>query len=189
MKIATKIIGSFLFSFLLLGVTNSYAQKKNKDTANKEVLNKKTTENQYPIVSNLDASNLLNRTNLAISKAYTSVTTKKVYSGSLSKAVHHQKIAKKLLSENKNFRAIHHSRIARTLAFKALRLNKDYSHGEWDYTMQEQTLFGNGIPDEELTTELKNTYPNNLFLDEKVTEIDLKEIEIEKLAPTDNTKN
>ena len=189
MKIATKILGLLFFSILLLGTTNSFAQQKAKIKVNKEVLKEKIAEKQNANVSNIDASKLLNRTNLAISKAYAVVKDKKVYSGSLSKAVYHQKIAKKLMSENKNFRAIHHSRMARTLAFKALRLNKEPILDEWDYTMEEQELFGNGIPDGELIDELNNTYPNNQFLDEKITEKDLKDIEVKELYPADSNNN
>ena len=189
MKTTTKILGSLFFSILLLGASNSFAQQRIKPTVKKEVVKEKMAEKQNTNVSNVDASKILNRTNLAITKAHTVVNDKKVYSGSLSKAVHHQKIAKKLMSENKNFRAIHHSRIARTLAFRALRLNKDYSQEEWDYTMEEQELFGNGIPDGELIDELNKTYPNSQFLDEKITEKDLKDIEVKKLDPADNNNN
>jgi hypothetical protein len=189
MKTTTKILGTLFFSILLLGATNSFAQQKAKIKINKEVLKEKMAEKQNANISNVDASKVLNKTNQAITAAFTTVNEKKVYSGDLSKAVHHQKIAKKLMSENKNFRAIHHSRMARTLAFRALRLNKEPILDEWNYSMEEQELFGNGIPDGELIDELNNTYPNNQFLDEKITEKDLKDIEVKELDPADSNNN
>ncbi|MCW8897612.1 MAG: hypothetical protein OQJ96_09695 [Flavobacteriales bacterium] len=185
----TKIFGTLFFSFLLLGATSSFAQQRIKPTVKKEVVKEKMVEKQNVNVSNVDASKVLSKTNQAITAAFSTVNEKKVYSGDLSKAVHHQKIAKKLMSENKNFRAIHHSRMARTLAFRSLRLNKNYDHEKWDYTMEEQALFGNGIPDGELIDELNNTYPNNQFLDEKITEKDLKDIEVKELDPADSNNN
>ncbi|MBQ19746.1 MAG: hypothetical protein P1U44_05985 [Vicingaceae bacterium] len=189
MKTTKKIFGTLFFSILLSGATNSFAQQKAKIKVNKELLKEKMVEKQNANVSNVDASKVLNKTNQAITAAFTTVKDKKVYTGDLSKAVHHQKIAKKLMSENKNFRAIHHSRMARTLAFRSLRLNKNYDHEKWDYTMEEQELFGNGIPDGELIDELNNTYPNNQFLDEKITEKNLKDIEVKELDPADSNNN
>ncbi len=185
-----KIFGTLFFSILLLGtINNSFAQQKAKIKVNKEVLKEKIAEKQNANVSNVDASKVLNKTNQAITAAFTTVKDKKVYTGDLSKAVHHQKIAKKLMSENKNFRAIHHSRMARTLAFRSLRLNKNYDYEKWDYTMEEQELFGNGIPDGELIDELNNSYPNNQFLDEKITDKDLKDIEVKELGPANSNNN
>ncbi|MDT8413107.1 MAG: hypothetical protein RQ875_11630 [Vicingaceae bacterium] len=189
MKTTTKIFSTLIFSILLLGATKSFAQQKAKIKINKEVLKEKIEEKQNANVSKVDASKVLNKTNQSINVAYTSVTNKKVYSGDLSKAVHHQKIAKNLMSENKTFRAIHHSRMARTLAFRSLRLNKEPILDEWDFSMEEQELFGNGIPDGELIDELNNTYPNNKFLDEKITEKDLKDIEVKELDPSDSNNN
>ncbi len=185
----TKIFGTLFFFILLLGANNNFAQQRIKPTVKKEVVKEKMVEKQNANVSNVDASKVLSKTNQAITAAFTTVNEKKVYTGTLSKAVHHQKIAKKLMSENKNFRAIHHSRMARTLAFRSLRLNKNYNHEKWDYTMEEQELFGNGIPDGELIDELNNTYPNNQFLDEKITEKDLKDIEVKELDPADSNNN
>ena len=189
MKTTTKILGSLFFSILLLGATNSFAQQRIKSTVKKEVVKEKMVEKQNTNVSNVDAAKVLNKTNQAITAAFTTVKDKKVYTGALSKAVHHQKIAKKLMSENKNFRAIHHSRMARTLAFRSLRLNKNYDYEKWDYTMEEQELFGNGIPDGELIDELNNTYPNNQFLDEKITEKDLKDIAVKEIDPANSNNN
>ncbi len=189
MKNSIKILSITLVALLISSSTNSFAQQKVKVKINKEALKEKIEEKQNANVSNVDASKVLNKTNQAIEVAFTSVNEKKEYTGDLSKAVHHQKIAKKLLSENKNFRAIHHSRLARTLTFRSLRLNKNYDHEKWDYTMEEQELFGNGIPDGELIDELNNTYPNKQFLDEKITEKDLKNIEVKELAPADSNNN
>lgn len=123
-------------------------------------------------------TNTLLKTNDAIYYAYEETQKNKVYSESLSKAVKHQQIAKQLLTENNYFRALHHSRLARIYAFKAIRFNKGVMNSDWNFTDEEQKLFGEGIEDVELNEEMLKKYPNDKFLDEKVNLTDLKNNEL-----------
>lgn len=123
-------------------------------------------------------TNTLEKTNNAIFYAYEQTQKSKVYTESLSKAVKHQQIAKQLLTENNYFRALHHSRLARIYAFKAIRYNKGVINSDWNFTDEEQKIFGEGIADVELNEEMLKKYPNDKFLDEKVNQNDLKNNEL-----------
>lgn len=172
---------------MLLSTTSVFAQqkKKIKSKVNKETVKEKQISQQNQINS-IDLLASMNRTNDAIDKAYQSVQKNKVYSGNLAKAVQHQKLAKKYLKENNNYRALHHTRVARFQAFMSIRANKEFTENEWDYTQKEQEMFGKGIPDDELTTELNKTYSAENLKDETITEEDLKDIEVAKVATTNN---
>ncbi|PIQ14430.1 MAG: hypothetical protein COW67_13840 [Flavobacteriales bacterium CG18_big_fil_WC_8_21_14_2_50_32_9] len=123
-------------------------------------------------------TNTLEKTNNVIFYAYEQTQKGKVYTESLSKAVKHQQIAKQLLTENNYFRALHHSRLARIYAFKAIRYNKGVINSDWNFTDEEQKLFGEGIADVELNEEMLKKYPNDKFLDEKVNNNDLENNEL-----------
>lgn len=127
---------------------------------------------------NTTITNTLKNTNNAIFYAFEQTQKIKVYTGSLSKAVKHQQIAKQLLTENNYFRALHHSRLARIYAFKAIRYNKGVINSDWNFTDEEQKLFGEGIADVELNEEMLKKYLNDKFLDEKVNQNDLKNNEL-----------
>lgn len=172
---------------ILLASTSVFAQqqKKIKSKVNKETVKEKQISQQNQINS-IDLLESMNRTNGAIDKAYQSVQKNKVYSGNLAKAVQHQKLAKKYLKENNNYRALHHSRVARSQAFMAIRVNKEFTENKWDYTQKEQEMFGSGIPNDELEAEVTKTYSANDLKDENISNEDLKDIEVAKVATTNN---
>ena len=66
----------------------------------------------------------------------------------------------------------------------SIRANKEFNENEWDYTQKEQEMFGKGIPNDELTTELNKTYSTENLKDETISEEDLKDIEVAKVATT-----
>lgn len=174
---------------MLVASTSVFAQQQKKINVkvNKELIKEKALEKQLEQQSQINSIDLLesmNRTNNAIDKAYQSVQKNKVYSGNLAKAVYHQKLAKKYLKENNNYRALHHTRVARFQAFMSIRANKEFTENEWDYTQKEQEMFGKGIPNDELTTELNKTYSTENLKDETISEEDLKDIEVAKVATT-----
>ncbi|HLU84351.1 MAG TPA: hypothetical protein VKZ45_02665 [Vicingaceae bacterium] len=180
-----KTILNLLLIGMLVASTSVFAQQQKKlnTKVNKETIEENQVLQQNQINTN-DLLVSLNRTNNAIDKAYQSVQKNKVYSGNLAKAVYHQKLAKKYLKENNNYRALHHTRVARFQAFMSIRANKEFNENEWDYTQKEQEMFGKGIPNDELTTELNKTYSAENLKDETITEEDLKDIEVAKVATT-----
>lgn len=179
-----KILNLLLIGMLVTS-TSVFAQQQKK--LNTKVKKETIAENQVLQQNQINTNDLLvslNRTNNAIDKAYQAVQKNKVYSGNLAKAVYHQKLAKKYLKENNNYRALHHTRVARFQAFMSIRANKEFNENEWDYTQKEQEMFGKGIPNDELTTELNKTYSAENLKDETITEEDLKDIEVAKVATT-----
>jgi hypothetical protein len=94
-----------------------------------------------------DARNFINRTNNIIMKAKGAVEVGKVYTGDVTKAVHHQKYAREMFKQGKFNDAIFHSYRARQLAFAAIKANKAAVSDDMQATDNEKTLVKN-IPDD-----------------------------------------
>lgn len=136
-------------------------------------------------IDNVRALRVIRRTNRAIRHAQKMVSINKVYTGDLSKAVHHQRYAKLLLRRGRSHRAMLHSRIARQFAFKSIKNNKGVVDDELNFTNEENEIFGDNIQNEELEKELKTNQPNIVFDDSKVTDKELTDLEVLDMDPAD----
>lgn len=110
----------------------------------------------------LQAKNILIRTNRVIGHAQMSVKRGGNYSGDLSKAVAHARVAKKLFNDGNYLRAIQHSRLARIDAVQAIKANKVKLPMDASFTTQETELFGDLPSDEDLNKEALQLHPETL---------------------------
>ena len=112
------------------------------------------------------APRILDKTNLVVSAAYNKVKENKNFTGDLSKAVAHQRFAKKLYMTGQFHRAIHQARIAREYAIKAIKANKGEDFINYKYTPEDEEILKNGPGDAELEAELMKDSPNEKLTDE-----------------------
>ena len=124
------------------------------------------------------AIKVLKRTNHVIVDAKKAVNKYKVYSGDLSRALHHQQLAKKLMNHNKVNQSMQHSRIAREYAFKSIKLNKGTINKEYEFTQEEKNFMGKNTPSDELDADLKSQTPNAGYKDENITDKDMTELDV-----------
>ena len=121
--------------------------------------------------------NFLLKTNRLIGHAHMSVKRGKVYSGDLSKAVRHERLAKQLF-QNGNYKgALAHSRRARILATESIKANKVKPTSDATFTPEENTLVGTPTSDEELDKEL-NTQGIAEITDETIINQNNLELEV-----------
>ncbi len=100
-----------------------------------------------PPVDKQQANNILIRTNRVIGHAQMSVKKGQNFTGALSKAVHHERVAKAYFKSGEYEKAIYHSRLARILATDAIKSNKIKLPMDASFSPAEQQLFTE-IPDE-----------------------------------------
>lgn len=132
------------------------------------------------------AQKVLKRTHFVIVKAKTAVAKNKNYTGDLSKAVAHQKQAKKMFAMKNPHRAIQHSKAARMYAFKSLQANKADGdvNQSYQFNKEENALAGPEDNSLNLEKELEQT----TFDDKMVTDKEMTEMEVLDTAP-ENYKN
>ncbi|MCB0430898.1 MAG: hypothetical protein H6585_04820 [Flavobacteriales bacterium] len=133
-------------------------------------------------VSRIAARKFLRRTNVAILYARQQVKENRNFTGDLAKGIAHQKLARRLLMQNKPLRAIHHSRRARLLAIRAIRANKGTVRPEFEVNGEEEGMMGNMPSDEDLDKALKRDMPGESLSDEEVIKRD-PDINVEDDAP------
>lgn len=131
------------------------------------------------------AIKVLKRTNHVIVDAKKAVNKYKVYSGDLSRALHHQKLAKKLMNHNKVNQSMQHSRIAREYAFKSIKVNKGTINKEYEFTQEEKNFMGKNTPNDELDADLKSQTPSADYKDENVTDKDMTELDVLSTDPSE----
>ena len=189
MKIKTNLIVKSIVTFLFLTTVHySSAQRPKIVRHNKTMHHKKARvvarKNATTNVQN-KAIKVLKRTNHVIVDAKKAVNKYKVYSGDLSRALHHQQLAKRLMNHNKVNKSMQHSRIAREYAFKSIKVNKGTINKDYEFTQEEKNLMGENTPNHELDTDLKKQIPNADYKDENVTDKDMTELDVLNTAPSD----
>ncbi len=122
-----------------------------------------------------DARHSLHRTALILLEAQQVVKAGKIYTGNFSRAVAHQRFARKLFIDGKWLRSIHQSLRARRLAFLAIEANKGVVQAAWRADAIEKK-YEQSIPaDEELDKETPNLndQQDEDLLNIQITDIDL----------------
>ena len=189
-----KLKYNFLFLSILalsivFGTSTLQAQHKHRHphpNANKKVRQHKKVHAKKAVHrGNAGAAiKVIKRTNHVITNAHKQQKKYKTYTGNLSRAVHHQRYAKKLLKSNKAYRAMQHSRLARTYAFKVLKSNKGSVSKAYQFNDAENKAMGESVADAELEKELiKNSKIS--FNDEAVSDKDMSDLEIIETSPSD----
>ena len=190
MRINTELLRvTFIGLALVAFVTNGNAQRRVKHLKKHNVVHQKKAK----IVTNKKVNNdfqnktlkVLKRTNYVILDARKAVLKNKVYTGGLSKAIHHQKLAKKLMHQNNNIKAMQHSRIAREYAFKSLKANKGRIDNDYKFTKEEYALMGANDSNDELGKELKENTLGIVLKDENITDKDMTDLEILSTDPAE----
>lgn len=92
-------------------------------------------------VNKLVAHRVLKKTAYVIIIAHKKVKDGKKYTGDLSKAIAHQKYARKLYNEGKYLKAIHHSRRARFLAVQAIIANGGTETDDMKFSADDESVF------------------------------------------------
>lgn len=138
------IIG--LISLLLLESVNSYAQRP--------LPPRKKAVAKAIVADKIHSRKAIRRTAVVINHAREKVKINKNYTGDLSKAVAHQRFARKLHAKGFYHRAIHHTRVARMYAKKAIMANKGAEINEAKFTAEEEELMANSPSEQELMEEL-----------------------------------
>ena len=192
MKTQLKTIFIGLFSLMICLSFTANAQHKHPHphkhphkkakVAQKKAVKAKINHN----VNMASSAMFLKRTNKAIRAAYRMVKTHHVHTGDLSKAIAHQRYAKKLMSKHRHHRAVLHSRIARMHAFKAIKANKGSVNKDWNFSADETAVIGTDIPaDSELEAEMKTDMPNVNLDDSKISDKEMTEVEVLETDPSD----
>jgi len=188
LKLSTSLIlPAFLTLIMMNGVS---AQHNHKGHNHKGHKHPHGVKKHKPVMSKhkvemRNATKVLRKTNLVITSARKAVQKSKNNTGNLSKAIAHQKLAKKMLNGHRVHSAVNHSKIARIYAFKAIRLNRGEMKGEWNFTKEENEIMGGKVSDTELEQELNDEMPTANTDDTKVTDKEMSEIEILETAPED----
>ena len=183
MKNYTKsILGITLIAlFALFANQNLSAQKRHKHPHP----HKTKAHVAHKQVNHAQAVKVFKRTNLVIVQANKALQKNKVYTGSFSKAVHHQRYAKLLYKQNKRKKALQHTRLARLYAFKTIRTNRGTMNNDLQFTKEENELVGAPRSDVELGKELKSNQPDITFDDAKISEKELTDLEVLDTEPSD----
>lgn len=125
-------------------------------------------------VSRTRARRFIRRTNLAIYAAHKQVKEHRVFTGDLSRAYHHQRVARRLYRRRAYRRAVYHSRRARLLAYAAIKANKGKVNSSFDWEQGDEELY-DGMPgDAELDAELIKELGNVSYNDEDLIKKDIK---------------
>ena len=190
MKFNGNLLKNTFFVIALMAFfINGSAQHRVKPVRNNKAVHPKKTKvvakHHVKNAYHTKAINVLKRTNHVIVYARRSVVKNKVYSGDLSKAIYHQKLAKKLMNLKKTNKAMQHSRIAREYAFKSIRANKERVDGTYNFTEEEYEVMGKNISNEELERELKESNPSVIFKDEKISDEDMTDLEVLSTDPSE----
>lgn len=118
------------------------------------------------------AQRVIRKTGLVIRAAHKKVKENKNFTGDLSKAVRHQRFAKRLYAAGYYGRSIHHSRIARVLAIRAIKANKGDDSADYKFTPEEEDMFKNAPGDDQLEKELLKEMPDKGLKDEDLIKSD-----------------
>ncbi len=183
------MLSAFLTLIVMNGVNAQHNHKghkhphPNKHQVKKNVKRKPAVSKHKMEMRN--ATKVLRKTNIVIISAHKAVQKSKSNTGNLSKAIAHQKLAKKMLKGHRVHSAVNHSKIARVYAFKAIRLNRGEMKGEWNFTKEENEIMGGKVSDADLEQELKEEMPNANTDDTKVSDKEMSEIEVLETAPED----
>lgn len=179
------LLGLALSTLLVINV--SAQNNTRKPVAKKKAVQaqKLQAANTYKKTNMAQAVKFLKRTNKVIVAAHEKLKTGKNHSGNFAKAVHHQRYAKKLLKLKKTHRAIQHSRVARKYAMLVIRENKGTYDGAMNINAEEKVALGTTISDAELEKDLKTDNPNINYDDSKITDKELKDMEVLEMSPAD----
>lgn len=120
----------------------------------------------------------INRTSMVILAAKKDLQQGKIYTGDFSRAVAHQRYARKLFMNGFYQKAIYHSHRARMLAFAVIRTNKGVVKHEWELDKEESVLPANQPGDRELDQELVRDNPSVAFDDRITIQAELKDIDV-----------
>ena len=194
MKLNCKLLlgAVFALSIVITG-TNVQAQRKHKHPhAKKKVLKHKKVHAANNVVQKNgfgQSIKVIKRTNHVIVNANNAVKKYKNHTGDLSRAVHHQQYAKRLLKKRKTHRALQHSKLARNYAFKAIKANKGNLNKEYQFDADENKTMGESISDDELEQSLKAENPNIKFDDAAISDKEMTELEVLDVNPADYKNN
>jgi hypothetical protein len=122
-----------------------------------------------------DAWKCLHRTALAIFEARREVSSGKVDSVDLARAIMHQRFAKKLFLDGKFIHSIHHSLRARRLAFTVISANKGIVKEEWKADLTEGWYQKSSATDDDLDKEVPD-YGKQKDID--ILSSDIKDIDV-----------
>ncbi len=194
MKLNCKLLLSAVFALSIVFIgTDVQAQHKHKHPhAKKEIVKHKKAHAAQKVAhkNSLGQSvKVIKRTNHVIANANRAVKKYKNYTGDLSRAVHHQQHAKRLLKRHKTHRSMQHSRLARKYAFKSIRSNKGTVNKEYQFDAEENKTMGETIADAELEKELKEKNPNIKFDDSAISDKEMTELEVLDVDPADYKNN
>lgn len=125
------------------------------------------------------AKRVLKKTAFVIVVAHKKVKENKNFTGDLSKAVAHQRFAKKLFIAGRYKRAVHQSRLARAYAIRAIKANKGVESADLAYAKEDEELLNNAPTDAELENELLKEEPNQQLKDEDLIKTDKVDVDVE----------
>lgn len=114
----------------------------------------------------IQAQKVLHRTTFVLAHAQKELRISRNFTGDFSKAVAHQKLARRLYTKGLYQRSIYHSRFARQLAFRVIKDNKGVE--AYRFNKEEEELFKNAPKDEELTEELMKDNSDLKLKDEEL---------------------
>jgi len=180
-----KLIITGTISLLLIFNVAAQRHVKRPVAKKKMVRNHKVMVVKQHRGERADVIRVLKKTNKVIIAAHSQVKKNKVYTGDLSKAVHHQKYAKKLLKKHKAHYSMQHSRIARKYAIKAIKNNKGTVGKEMEFNNEENKIIGKTISDEELEKELLKNEPNTTYDDKTISDKEMTDLEVLEMDEAD----
>lgn len=107
-----------------------------------------------PPLSKEKTKAFLKKTTVVIIHAKKQVSEGKNFTGDLSKAITHQKMARSFYKKGMLFKAVHHSKIARDYATKSIKANKGKEIEESKFSLEENELLVNAPTEESLTADI-----------------------------------
>ncbi len=164
-----------LLGILMLGNINAFAQMPAKNAHGKPGVAKKK------FADKTHARKAIRKTAIVIRNAQLKVKANKNYTGDLSRAIAHQRFARKMYIKGMYVKALRHTRAARIFARKAIKANKGSDIAEANFTPEEEELMKDSPSDQELMDEIVREEAKPVIDDSKfaneASDIDLGENE------------
>jgi hypothetical protein len=176
MKLEKAYLILCLISIITLGSVDAAAQAPGR-----RVPPRKAAVAQKIVADKIHTRKAIRRTAVVIRNAQEKVKMNKNYTGDLSRAIAHQRFARKLYMKGMYVKAIRHTRVARMYAKKAIQANKGAGIAEANFTPEEEELMKDSPSDQELMEELTREEARPVINDEafinEASDIDLRDNE------------
>lgn len=177
MKLNRSYLLICLMGIMMLGNIAAFAQRppRKAPPPPKRAVTKKIVANK------IHSRKAIRRTAIVIHHAQKAVQVNKNYTGDLSRAVAHQRFARKLHMKGLYVRSVRHARIARMYARKAIQANKGAEIAEANLTPEEEELLADSPSEQVLIEELAREEAQPVIDDQKfsneASDIDIGEDE------------